>query len=127
MSIKIYALIKQYGKELFSEFVTQLYDLGQAFADMIRNEPGFELAIEPQSNIVCFRYWPNTLNMPINYFTAQIRSQLLRDERFYVVQTYVRGDTYLRTTLMNPFTSTNDLSELLHLIKQIADEIIADK
>lgn len=117
MSLKIYALIKQYGLSIFSDYLTTRYDLAKDFAEMIRHEPDFELPVEPQSNIVCFRYCPPGNKMPLNQVNAAIRNKLLEDSQFYVVQTNIREKVYLRITLMNPFTTLNDLANLLNVIK----------
>ena len=56
MSIHWYTMLKTYGEGVFDEYVTTLYDLGHQFEEIIKNDPKFELAVKPMSNIVCFRY-----------------------------------------------------------------------
>lgn len=51
-----YAIMRLYGDEIYRQNVDTLYDLGKQFAEMIKNEKNMELALEPCSNIVCFRY-----------------------------------------------------------------------
>ena len=55
MSLHWYVLLKYYGEEVFDQFVTRQYDLAQDFVEMLEEHPNFELAISPQSNILCFR------------------------------------------------------------------------
>ena len=117
LGVKVYAMIKLYGDQLFSAYITTMYDLGKHFAKRIKEETGFELAVEPDGNIVCFRYRPEGFRGDINQLTASIRKKLLDDASFYVVQTTVRNEVYLRVTLMNPFTTHEDLDTLLILIK----------
>ncbi|MEM1193389.1 MAG: pyridoxal-dependent decarboxylase, partial [Pseudomonadota bacterium] len=75
----------------------------------------FELAIEPSCNIVCFRYLADSGLDQLNEF---IRQQLLEEGEFYIVKTQLRGKTYLRTTLMNPFTTIEHLKLLLQRIEE---------
>ena len=81
---------------------------------MIRQRPNWELAVSPQSNIVCFRWVPPGAGKEVcNEINARIRGEILKEGRFYIVQTQLNGLTYLRTSLMNPFTTREHLEELL--------------
>jgi L-2,4-diaminobutyrate decarboxylase len=55
MSLKIAALWKAYGAEVFAENVRRVHANAEQFARMISEDQRFELAVHPQSNIVCFR------------------------------------------------------------------------
>lgn len=115
MSVKIYTLLKAYGEAIFAENVDTLHELARQFALRIRQHPNLELAVEPQSNIVCFRYI-NAPGTDLNQLNTAIRQQLLHDGRFYIVQTTLHGEVYLRVSLMNPLTTLADLDALLSLI-----------
>ncbi|MGI9551708.1 MAG: pyridoxal phosphate-dependent decarboxylase family protein [Aurantibacter sp.] len=124
MSIHWFALYKTYGEEIFDEYVTHQYDLAHRFAQLIDNTPNFELLVRPQSNIVCFRYFIDTMDPEeLNNLNANIRQQLLEDGEFYIVQTKLRGIHYLRTTIMNPFTTEHHFKELLAKIKKFSQNI----
>jgi L-2,4-diaminobutyrate decarboxylase len=115
MSLKVYAIIKAHGEHIFSENVDYLYDLGQTFAEIIKSRPNFELAIEPESNIVCFRLTPPKSSpiertSKINDLNSAIRKQLLQEGKFYIVQTTLNENVYLRVSLMNPLTTVSDLT-----------------
>ncbi|NQY05393.1 MAG: aminotransferase class V-fold PLP-dependent enzyme [Flavobacteriaceae bacterium] len=124
MSIHWYVILKTYGKQIFDEFVTTLYDLGNSFAELIDKTLDFEYALQPQSNIVCFRYkksdWTEKETNTIN---AQIRQRIVEKGEFYIVQTKLMDSFYLRVTLMNPFTSEVHLTGLLDHIREIASEL----
>ena len=121
MSLHWYTLLKIYGREIFDEFVTTLYDLGQKFAAILENDPFFEIAVKPDSNIICFRmiYKDKDLQT-LNNINTTIRQKLLEEGEFYIVQTKIKGITYLRATIMNPFTNENHFKELLENIKSKA-------
>lgn len=126
MCINWYVLLKTYGEEIFDEFVTTLYDLGHQFGEMIKSDPHFELAVNPMSNIVCFRYMENGLDASIlNKINEKIRQELLEEGEFYIVQTKLREKHYLRVTLMNPFTTKAHLKQLLDKIKEKANMLTA--
>lgn len=119
LAVKVYTMIKLYGNQLFIDYITTMYDLGKYFAESIKCKAGFELAVEPDGNIVCFRYQPEDFDGDLNLLTASIRKKLAEDASFYVVQTTVRNEIYLRVTLMNPFTTHDDLEALMTLIKSL--------
>ncbi|SHG22798.1 pyridoxal phosphate-dependent decarboxylase family protein [Flagellimonas flava] len=123
MSLHWFLLLKMYGKDVFDQNVTVLYDLAKAFAEIIRAKQQFELAFQPMSNILCFRFADDKLNpKELDALNASIRQELLGDGEFYLVQTKLNGIHYLRTTLMNPFTTTSHLEQLLERITQIAEK-----
>lgn len=122
MSLHWFVLIQQYGDALFSEFVTTLYDAGRNFAKILEEEPDFEIAITPMSNIVCFRY-TGCVAANLNQLNRQIRHKLLEEGTYYVVQTSLKEGYFLRATLMNPFTTQGDLRRLLVRIREIAGEL----
>jgi L-2,4-diaminobutyrate decarboxylase len=127
MSIQFYTILKFYGEEIFDQFVTKLFDLGKNFAEKVKLDKDFELFLDPQSNIVCFRYKPAGYdNSQLNEINNEIRENLLRDGEFYIVQTNLNGSVYLRTTFMNPKTTEKIMDELLFKIKNSAKNILAE-
>jgi L-2,4-diaminobutyrate decarboxylase len=118
MSVKIYTLLRTYGAQLFSDYITVTYDLAREFAKMINESRDFELALEPAANIVCFRYNPGSFNpAELDELNTRVRNRIKEDGEFYIVQTIINGSVYLRTTFMNPFTSAGDLVQLLEKIR----------
>ena len=120
MSLKLYVLFKTHGQKFAGEHLDLLYDLARTFAGMIREREGFELAVQPQSNIVCFRVTHPDWELPYaNRVNQKIREILLKEGFFYIVQTTLRDTLFLRTTLMNPFTTTEHLEDLLERISSL--------
>lgn len=121
MSLHWFAMYKVYGEQIFNEYVTNQFDLGQGFAALIEAAQDFELGVWPQSNIICFRFIKNNANDErLNLLNKSIRQQVLEDGEFYIVQTTLGGILYLRTTIMNPFTTEEHLKKLLEKVKVIA-------
>jgi L-2,4-diaminobutyrate decarboxylase len=97
MSVKVYAALRTYGQALLAANVDRLYDLARRVATMIGERSVVELATAPEANIVCFRYAGAGENTErTNQVNARIRQKLLREGRFYLVQTTLRGKLYLR-------------------------------
>lgn len=122
MSFKVLPMWVKYGDELFDDFVTTLNDLGQKFAAIIKQHPKFELAITPQCNIVCFR-WTQSPDDALNNVNASLRQKLIASGKFYIVQTTIEGQIYLRCAIMNPFTLVEHFEDLLNTLEHL---VIAD-
>jgi L-2,4-diaminobutyrate decarboxylase len=121
--LEIYSLIKNYGVEIFDEYLTYTYDLAKAFSKMLQANPNFEIAHEPEANILCFRILKNGKTpTELNELNAKIRKQLLYDGKFYIVQTMLNDSIYLRVTLMNSFSTIELLQELMDEILKIKSE-----
>jgi L-2,4-diaminobutyrate decarboxylase len=123
MAVKVYAMLRTYGEAVFTELIDTLHDLASEFAQLIQTQPQFELAVEPQSNIVCFRYVADN-QIDTNELNSKIRRKLLEKGDFYIVQTTLRGELYLRVSLMNPMTTIADLQQLLQEIENIYADML---
>ncbi len=123
MSIRVYALWKAYGEAFFEENVDTLYGLAKSFTKILMAQPDFEVAVnEPESNIVCYRFrkakWPEEKIEKVN---ASIRERMVKDGEFFIVQTKVQGRLFLRSALMNPFATENEMEELITRIRTFAN------
>lgn len=121
LGFKAYVTLAQYGVKVWDEAVTTVIDLSHRFVEIIASRSDFELAIKPECNIICFRYYVDSLtNQELNTLNDKIRQEILTDGTFYIVKTLLRGTLWLRTTLANPFTKEKDLEELLDKVTQLA-------
>jgi L-2,4-diaminobutyrate decarboxylase len=119
LSLKVYAILKTYGTQLWEEYVTKVIDTGRRFGQLVEAHPHFELATSPECNIVCFRYVPSGEHdlEHLNQVNEKIRQHLLEEGTFYIVKTNLEGALWLRCTFTNPFTTEEDLLSLLRSIK----------
>lgn len=115
-----YAIMRLYGDQIYEQNVDVLFDKGKEFADMVRAHDHMELALEPKSNIVCFRYTADGID--VEEVNRKIADRLLADGTYYVVSTAVKGNFYLRITLMNPFTEREQMEDLIEKIQRYAVE-----
>ncbi len=128
MSLRVFSLLACYGAEVFTDYVVRVNTLAAALANTINTTPNFELALEPDCNIVCFRYRPHTTNHTsddLNHLNAMIRAQLVQETAFYIVQTTLRGQVYLRCTLTNPLTQQTHLDAMLEKLSATGKALVA--
>ncbi len=122
VGFKVFSILAMHGEEIFDQNVTAVYRLAELLADMVSKQDDFELATQPKSNIVCFRYIPpgESEADELNQINARIRAQLVNHGEFYIVQTKLDGNVWLRTTVANAFTEEKHFSGLLEAIRRFS-------
>lgn len=117
MGIRLYLSLSVIGTQIFSDYVTSMYDLTREFADILQNADDFELAHEPESNILCFRHVKSDVK-DLNAYQKNLRQKILSDASFYIVQTELNGELFLRCTIINPLTTIDHLKSLMEAIRK---------
>lgn len=126
LSTRVAAVLEEYGPEIWGALVDRLFSLGAALAGLIEGKPGWQLAMAPQANIVCFRYLPNAMESVAeqNRFTETLRQRHLEEGAHYIVQTRFGGVVWLRCTLMNPLTEVADLEAMMAEVERLARGVV---
>lgn len=122
MSVKVQAIIDKYGFDLWEEYLDKMMELTAYFNAQINELPDWETATEPESNIICYRWTGGENQDKNNKVNAAIRDALIRRGPFYVVMTSLKGNTYLRSTLMNPLSKKSDIDQLIKLMQELLGE-----
>ena len=130
MGLKLWLVFKVYGSRQMGAIVEHVYAMARRFAGLLEEAPDFELLMPPQTNIVCFRYRGGSASAPadraceeLSARQAAIRRALVEGGEFHLTQTDIHGQTWLRTTLMNPLTESSDLVALMEAIRRLADSV----
>lgn len=114
-----------FGPELFSDLVDLTFDLGKQFHRMLTEADDFEPLHEPECNIVVFRYLPDWIRGQspdvIGEFQLKLRRVIIESGKFYIVPIKPDGIGALRVTIINPLTTTDDLSELMQLLRELGE------
>ena len=118
MAIELWTALRAQGEAWFAEVVERQHALAAELAGKLDAAPDFELALPPESNIVCFRHRPPGV-LDLDAHNRALRTRVVRDGTFYIVGTQLPAGYHLRTTLMNPLTESRDLDELLEHLRQL--------
>ena len=100
---------------------------GSLVCGVLESSVDFELVVRPQSNIVCFRYVPEASSLSherLNAMQRTIRQSMVDSGSFYLVQVNLRDSVYLRTTLVNPLTTKQDLLALLDRVREAGRQAV---
>jgi L-2,4-diaminobutyrate decarboxylase len=125
LGIIAYTALKYYGNGYYRHYIDSRYDLAVIFSLMVKSDSNLQLAVEPESNIICFRFSPKGYNdLALNQINSEIRSRIIKEGSFYIVQTELEGKIWLRLTIINPLTSEDDLKDLVQRIKEIGGQTV---
>ena len=105
MAIELWTQLRVHGEQLFGDILDRLVELTRIFADKIRETDDFQLALEPELNIICYRHKKAD--------NRALRQRVVEDGKFYVVGTQLTDGYYLRSTIMNPLIEPSDFDDLL--------------
>ena len=126
MALKLWAAFSLYGTAGMGALVDEAFAKAKIFAEKIQEQSNVELLIKPETNIVCFRYLHDYSNQAqANKHQSDIRQHIIQSGAFHITQVDLHGITWLRTTLMNPFTSEQDLDELLESVVLAAQKVLS--
>jgi L-2,4-diaminobutyrate decarboxylase len=119
MALGLYTSLTAHGTDSFGDYVEQTFDLARMFADLLREAPDFDLPVEPQANIVCFRHVPDGAS-DLDGLQLRLREAIVRGGDFYIVKTQLPQGAHLRVTIMNARTTEDDLRALLTAVRDAA-------
>ncbi len=115
LGVKFFFGLAAEGEGGLARYVEGCYALGAEVAQLIAARPEYELAVEPQANIVCFRLKELDDEAHLN-----LRNRVLADGRYYITTTAFAGRRWLRLALMNPETELRHVEGLLNLLPELA-------
>ncbi|MEM9703457.1 MAG: aminotransferase class I/II-fold pyridoxal phosphate-dependent enzyme, partial [Planctomycetota bacterium] len=110
-----------FGERLFGDLVDVTFALARSLYEKLDAAEDFTPLSDPQCNIVAFRHTPSFLNgaddATLGRFQHDLRRDLVRSGRFYIVPTAKDGVAALRCTVMNPLTTEDHLDELIEELR----------
>ncbi|WP_428623418.1 pyridoxal phosphate-dependent decarboxylase family protein [Sedimenticola sp.] len=113
LGLRLFMTVAALGEQGLAQQIEGLVQRAAEAAAKIEQRSGFELAIHPEINIVCFRIEGD------DQCQLEIRRRLLERGDFYISSTLYRGRRWLRLVFMNPCTSLEDVETLLDEIETI--------
>jgi L-2,4-diaminobutyrate decarboxylase len=112
LGLKLFMVLAALGEAGLAAYVERQFDLAAEAYAYLQHRPGFECAVKPQANILCFRV-PGSDQLQL-----ALRERLLSQGDFYITTTEFNNQRYLRLTFMNPTTTLADVERLVAAIEQ---------
>lgn len=117
LSLKLFFNLALVGEEGLSALVEDLYDRTMGFYRLISSRPGFSCLCKPDANILCFRYGEDSA------LQDRIRQKLVLEGDTYITRATVHGKSYLRLSVMNPYTEERHVVAMCERVEQLAKEL----
>jgi L-2,4-diaminobutyrate decarboxylase len=126
----VWGIWSLFGPQLFGDLVDVTIDLAHKLHAMLSEAEDFETLHAPACNIVAFRFLPRQLrDAPpdrVDQFQWMVRRAVIESGEYYLVQSRIDGRPVLRTTLMNPLTTADDLAGLLECLRRFGGKLAAE-
>jgi L-2,4-diaminobutyrate decarboxylase len=121
-ALGLWGIWSLFGPQLFADLVDVTIELAQQLHGLLIAADDFQTLHEPQCNIVAFRYLPPELRTApeeqVDRLQLRLRRSVIESGEFYLVQSRLDGRPVLRTTIMNPLTTEDDLRDLLESLRR---------
>ena len=144
MSMLIHSGLKIIGREGYEILIDEGINKARNFADMITEDPDFELITKPELNILTYRYCPavvqqalavakkrqaERINTSLNRITKYLQKTQREHGKAFVSRTRLTPARYshfpcivFRVVLANPLTTPDILMDILDEQKELAQE-----
>ena len=114
LGLRLFMALAAGGEGALAAYLERQTELASAAADLLSREPGWAVAVRPESNIVCFRLPGDDARQ------LDLRRALLSEGRHYLSSTELGGRRWLRLALMSPATDAAELERLVEDLRRLA-------
>ena len=129
-ALKLWMSWKHLGTDGLGKLVEHNDDLAAYLAGRLRGSQDFDLAVEPELSVVCFRYlppehetWPGER---LDDYQNAIQRALEVDGTAWVSVTTLRGRTYLRAGIVNYLSTEADVDAMLGALRRLSEGVLEE-
>jgi len=117
LGLRFFAVLAALGERGLQRYVERQFRLAREAFRLLGELPDFELAAEPESNILCFRLRGD------DELQLKARARLLAEGSYYISTASHAGRRWLRLVLMNPDTELSDIRGLAERLRALGAEL----
>jgi L-2,4-diaminobutyrate decarboxylase len=127
-ALKLWMTLRVMGADGIGQLFDEVCDLAAQGWRLLAADPRFDVVVEPSLSTLVFRYVPAAVTDPaaIDRANLHARKALFASGDAVVAGTKVGGRHYLKFTLLNPETTTDDLAAVLDLIAGHAEQYLGE-
>ncbi|MFF4821655.1 pyridoxal phosphate-dependent decarboxylase family protein [Streptomyces sp. NPDC001312] len=127
-ALKLWMTLRVMGADGVGQLFDEVCDLAAAGWKLLASDPRFDVVVEPALSTLVFRYIPAAVTDQAEIDRANLyaRKALFASGAAAVAGTKVAGRHYLKFTLLNPETTTDDLTAVLDLIAGHAEQYLGE-
>ncbi|MCP3765248.1 MULTISPECIES: lysine decarboxylase DesA [Streptomyces] len=127
-ALKLWMTLRVMGADGIGRLFDEVCDLARDGWRLLAADPRFDVVVEPSLSTLVFRYVPASITDPASVDRANLyaRKALFASGDAVVAGTKVAGRHYLKFTLLNPETTTADITAVLDLIAGHAEQYLGE-
>ncbi|MEU0253543.1 lysine decarboxylase DesA [Streptomyces sp. NPDC006184] len=127
-ALKLWLTLRTMGADGIGQLFDEVCDLAREGYRLLAADPRFDVVVEPTLSTLVFRYVPAAVTDPAATDRANLyaRKALFASGDAVVAGTKVAGRHYLKFTLLNPETTTADITAVLDLIAGHAEQYLGE-
>ncbi|SDC04682.1 lysine decarboxylase DesA [Streptomyces prasinopilosus] len=127
-ALKLWMTLRVMGADGIGRLFDEVCDLARDGWRLLDADPRFDVVVEPSLSTLVFRYVPAAVTDPAHVDRANLyaRKALFASGDAVVAGTKVAGRHYLKFTLLNPETTTADITAVLDLIAGHAEQYLGE-
>ncbi|MEU6521832.1 lysine decarboxylase DesA [Streptomyces sp. NPDC046924] len=127
-ALKLWMTLRVMGADGIGELFDEVCDLAHEGWELLTADPRFDVVVEPSLSTLVFRYVPAAVTDPAEIDRANLhaRKALFASGDAVVAGTKVADRHYLKFTLLNPETTTADITAVLDLIAGHAEQYLGE-
>jgi glutamate/tyrosine decarboxylase-like PLP-dependent enzyme len=127
-ALKLWMSWKHLGTRGLAALIEDNDDLAAYLAARLRDAPDFELAVEPELSIVCFRHLPEGWDRwppgRLDAYQNDLQRALELDGAAWVSVTTLRGSTFLRAGVVNYLSSSAEIDGLVSALRRLSEGVL---
>ncbi|MDQ0943339.1 aspartate aminotransferase family protein [Streptomyces sp. V1I1] len=127
-ALKLWMTLRVMGADGVGQLFDEVCDLAAAGWEVLAADPRYDVVVQPQLSTLVYRYIPENVTSPTEIDRANLyaRKALFASGEAVVAGTRVGGRQYLKFTLLNPETTTEDIAAVLDLIAGHAEQYLGE-
>ncbi|MEV7343063.1 lysine decarboxylase DesA [Streptomyces sp. NPDC093544] len=127
-ALKLWMTLRVMGADGIGELFDEVCDLAAEGWKLLAADPRFDVVVAPSLSTLVFRYIPAAVTDPseIDHANLYARKALFASGDAVVAGTKVGARHYLKFTLLNPETTTDDITAVLDLIAGHAEQYLGE-
>ncbi|WP_129309047.1 lysine decarboxylase DesA [Streptomyces sp. L2] len=127
-ALKLWLTLRTMGAEGVGALFDEVCALAREGWRMLAADPRYDVIVEPALSTLVFRYIPAAVTDPAEIDRANLyaRKALFASGDAVVAGTKAGGRHYLKFTLLNPETTTDDIAAVLDLIASHAEQYLGE-
>lgn len=120
-SLKLWFVMRLYGKKLLQEFIRKQVALAHQFEDYVKADPLFELTLPVTLGLVCFRLKKS------NETNEALLKAINAGGVIHLVPAKIKDVFFLRFTICSAFTESHDVEKAWREVKKRTDIVLSEE